>query len=92
MKFMLALVLLLFSSINLATESTKVSNLKCKGGWVRAGNSKLEVISYCGEPKYSDVVTGANSFKQENLLYTVKGKDYILSFKAGTLVYLGMIK
>ncbi len=91
-KCLSILVLLLVSSVSAATDSLRISRIKCEGGWIGAGNSKLEVVSYCGAPSYSDVVSGANQEKQENLLYTIKGKDYILSFKGGKLVYLGKIK
>ena len=87
-----ALILLLSSTSILATDSTKVSNVKCKGGWITTGNSKLEVISYCGQPTFSDVTSGANDVKSEDLLYTIKRKDYIISLRAGKVVYIGMLK
>jgi hypothetical protein len=86
-------IFLAFISLSVfATDTTKVSNLKCKGGWISSGTSKLEVISYCGEPKYSDVTSGANMIKNEDLLYTVKRKDYVISFRNGKVVYIGMVK
>ncbi|MBT1451921.1 DUF2845 domain-containing protein [Glaciecola sp. XM2] len=85
--------LLFFISISaLATDTTRVRNVKCKGGWVTEGTSKLEVISYCGQPKFSDITSGANMVKNEDLLFVIKRKDYIISFSGGKVTHIGMIK
>ena len=86
------LIFALFSTSVLSNEPTRVSNIKCKGGWVSSGTSKLEVLSYCGQPKFTDVVSGANDAKSEELLYTIKRKDYIISLRAGKVVRIGMVK
>lgn len=85
-------LLVLFSLTAFAQDTNRVSNIKCKGGWVTSGTSKLEVISYCGQPKYTDVTSGDNMVKSEDLLYTIKRKDYIISFSNGKVVHMGTIK
>jgi hypothetical protein len=76
----------------LAINATRISNIKCDGGWISSGTSKLEVISYCGSPKYTDVTSGDNVVKREDLLYTIKRKDYIISIRDGKVTEIGMIK
>ncbi|MCF2948555.1 DUF2845 domain-containing protein [Paraglaciecola aquimarina] len=87
-----AIFLLFISMSAIAQDTSRVSNIKCKGGWISTGTSKLEVISYCGQPKYTDVTSGANTVKTEDLLYTIKHKDYIISFRNGKVVRLGAVK
>ena len=75
-----------------ANNSTRVSNVKCEGGWITTETSKIEVVSYCGQPKFTEITSGANEVKSEDLLYTIKRKDYIISLKGGKVVFIGMIK
>jgi len=88
----IVVLMVLVSSFTFANDTTRVSNVKCEGGWVTTDSSKLEVISYCGQPNYVDVTSGANMVKSEDLLYTIKRKDYIISFRNGKVVNIGMVK
>lgn len=74
---------LLFASFSIAGGANQVSNVKCKGGWISKGTGKLEVIAACGDPKYSEVISGANQVKEEKLLYKIKRKNYIFWLYAG---------
>lgn len=91
MKF-IAVFLVFVSMTSFAIDATKVSNVKCKGGWISFDTSKLEVISYCGQPTFTDVTSGDNTVKSEDLLYSIKGKDYIISLRNGKVIYIGMVK
>lgn len=92
MTRLITLLLLPVSVLAFAEESIKISNIKCDGGWITSGTSKLEVIAYCGKPKYEEVTSGANEVKTEDVFYTVKRKDYIISFRGGKIVRMGIIK
>jgi len=92
MTRLITLLLLPASVLTLAAETIKISNIKCEGGWITSGTSKLEVISYCGKAKYEEVTSGANMVKTEDVFYTIKRKDYIISFRAGKIVRMGIIK
>jgi hypothetical protein len=91
MKYIIGLLFILLTTPSHASSGTKISNIKCKGGWIRAGTSKLEVISYCGQPKYEDVISGADMIKSEKLLYTIKRKDYIIWLHAGEIKEMEML-
>jgi hypothetical protein len=88
----IGLFLVVISISVLANETTEVSNVKCKGGWITSGTSKLEVVSYCGEPRYQDITSGENMVKSEDLLYTINRKEYIISFRNGKVVNIGWVK
>ena len=92
MRVFLGFAISLLSNIVLANDTMRISNVKCEDGWVSLGKSKLEVISYCGQPKYIDIISGANDIKNEDLLYTIKRKDYIVSIRAGKVARIGMVK
>jgi len=86
------IILFIFSASAFAGDGTRVSNVKCKGGWVKAGMSKLEVISACGQPIANEVTSGGLQVKSENLLFKIKRKDYIFYFYGGKLQRMEMPK
>ncbi|MFD2168263.1 DUF2845 domain-containing protein [Thalassotalea euphylliae] len=74
---------------SIAAAERERATIRCKGGHVRGGMEKFKVMSICGTPLDSDVVSGADQVKVEKLLYKLKKSPsaplIIFTFKGGRL-------
>lgn len=69
-----------------AQSSVTLSVLQCGMHQVRVGETKLEVLERCGEPRLQEAVSGENQPHVEQWLYKQKGHfTHILTF-AGTVL------
>jgi hypothetical protein len=92
MRFTIALACLSTLVPAHASDTLRQSNLKCEGGWVTVGTSKLTVVSYCGQPKATDRTSGDSERKREDLLFTIENKDYVVSIVDGKVIRIGSVK
>jgi len=76
-------------ALNLAIAQSPVnlSVLQCGMLQVRIGETKLEVLDRCGEPRLQETVSGANQRNVQQWLYKPKGKmTHILTFEGTVLI------
>ncbi len=78
-------------AVNLVNAQTTVnlSVVRCGAGLVRVGETKLEVMDRCGEPRLKETVSGGNQLRIEQWLYKPKGKmTRILTFQGTVLIMI----
>ncbi len=94
MKILLFILVAMFSVVCQAFSDDSLSDLRCKSGLVMIGESKLEVVSKCGEPASKDTVdrrvpgsVGPQYVKIEEWTYNFGPTDFIhvLEFQGATL-------
>ncbi len=56
MKIVLLILIGMFSVVCQAFSDDSLTDLRCKSGLIMIGESKLEVVSKCGEPASKDTV------------------------------------
>ncbi|TAA48098.1 DUF2845 domain-containing protein [Corallincola spongiicola] len=81
------------SSAIVVAGTYTVTNVKCEGGWVTREDDKLVVISKCGSPVLSDVVSGDDETKVERVGFQLENEKQItiFTFKAGKVVLIEKI-
>ncbi len=87
-----ALVLILLTGNAFAGKGTEVSNINCHGTWIRSETDKLELLSACGKPTFSEVVSGENHSKLEGLLYQLNGNKYVIYLNRGKVVKIEWLR
>ncbi|WP_077339104.1 DUF2845 domain-containing protein [Pseudocolwellia agarivorans] len=86
------LFLLMLTSISTLADSfnRELFSIRCKGGFVKKEMNKYKVINLCGSPLESEVISGGNEVKSENLIYKFKKSNsaplIIFTFKSGVLI------
>ncbi len=81
-------------ALNLANAQTTVnlSVVQCGMHQVRIGETKLEVLDRCGEPRLQETVSGGNQPNVQQWLYKPKGKmTHILTFQGTVLIRIQRI-
>ena len=81
-------------ALNLANAQSTVtlSILQCGMHQVRIGETKLEVLDRCGEPRLQETVSGGNQPNVQQWLYKPKGKmTHILTFQGTVLIRIQRI-
>ncbi len=76
-------------ALNLVSAQTTVNLnvVQCGMHQVRIGETKLEVLDRCGEPRLQETVSGGNQPNVQQWLYKPKGKmTHILTFQGTVLI------
>ena len=76
-------------ALSLASAQTTVNLnvVQCGMHQVRIGETKLEVLDRCGEPRLQETVSGGNQPNVQQWLYKPKGKmTHILTFRGVVLI------
>jgi len=89
MKYLLLFLLTLTSALVHSFER-ELFAIRCDGGFVKKEMSKYKVINLCGSPLDSEIISGKNEVKSENLVYKFKKSKsaplIIFTFRAGILI------
>ena len=56
MKIVLFILIIMFSVVYQAWSDDALTDLRCKSGLIMIGESKLEIVSKCGEPASKETV------------------------------------
>lgn len=73
-------------SYAIQAAATETKTFRCKQGVVKLGDDKFAALKRCGEPSYSELLSGSDEPKRERLLYERKHKHAI-----ELIVYRGKI-
>lgn len=85
-------LLFLFTLLPMLAHSVdrERSTIRCNGGFVKKAMSKYKVIDLCGKPLDSEVISGQDEVKIENIIYKFKQSStaplIIFTFRAGILI------
>lgn len=89
MKYTLLFLLTLTSTLAHSVDRERFS-IRCNGGFVKKEMNKYKVIDLCGSPLESEVISGNNKVKVENLIYKFKKSKsaplIIFTFQSGKLI------
>ena len=79
----------IFVSLSYSSFADTVRTVRCKHDFARLGDSKFAVKDACGQPADSDIISGRDDVKVEQLYYRIQdGADkprYVMTFVAGRL-------
>jgi hypothetical protein len=69
-------------------NDARASTLRCGTHVIRTGDTKLEVLEKCGEPKLKEVVSGADERLVEQWFYRESSRQFtnILTFQGTELI------
>ena len=87
-----SIILMLFTASAWSGKGTEVSNINCGGTWIRSETDKLELLSACGKPTFSEVVSGDNHIKLEGLLYQLNDNKYVIYLNRGKVVKIEWLR
>ncbi len=75
-------------ALNLASAQSPVnlSVVQCGRHQVRVGETKLEVLDKCGEPRLRETVSGANQPNVQQWLYKPRNMTHMLTFQGMVLI------
>jgi hypothetical protein len=82
-KVITVLLVVIFS-----TRMVYGDTLRCRGGIIAPGDSKVKVIAKCGKPFFADIISGADQAKVEQWYFKLGTGRFIrvLTFKRGQLI------